>query len=189
MNLQTALHRVSKDCPQWVIEQIVLIKVPFIDFKLQDNFGYLLVHKNLENDLKIIFQKLYQIQFPIYSIIPMSDSKFWNDKHWCDNLSMRLNNSTCFNYRTIAGKTKLSTHALGMAIDINPMQNPYICKKTILPKNGSYQINQIGTFSNNNKAIKIFENRGFFWGGNFSTMKDYHHFEKKVKGFEQYFQD
>jgi len=43
-----------------------------------------------------------------------------------DDLAVADNNTSCFNYRVVAGSTKLSRHALGLAIDINPFYNPYV---------------------------------------------------------------
>ncbi|MCJ8345210.1 M15 family metallopeptidase [bacterium] len=189
MNLQSALYRCSKDCPRWILDEIRLVKVPYVNFDLQSCCGYLLLHKDLVSDIQFIFQKLYETKFPIHSILPLSDPKFWNGQSWCDDLSMNFNNSSSFNYRKIGGKNKLSTHALAMAIDINPMQNPWIYQDKILPKQACYDTSQQGTILKESYIVDLFEERGFFWGGNFNEMKDYHHFEKKIKSYEKYFEE
>ena len=56
---------------------------------------------------------------------------------WCDLRSMQANNCSAFNYRSMIHKTKLSYHALGLAVDINPMLNPFIKGSTVLPEGAS----------------------------------------------------
>ena len=84
-----------------------------------------------------------------------------------DSLSMAENNSSCFNYRTIAGRKKLSDHAFGRAIDINPMQNPYNQQnKAIHPRNAIYDPLAKGTLIKDSAAVTVFLKRGWNWGGN-----------------------
>jgi hypothetical protein len=92
---------------------------------------------------------------------------------------MAVNNSSGFNFRTIAGTTKLSLHSLGKAVDINPWQNPVIYPDgSIAPSGAIYNPQKAGTFSNNHPVVVEFIKRGWHWGGNFVEPKDYHHFEK-----------
>ena len=98
--------------------------------------------------------------------------------------SMEDNNSSSFCYRKIVNTNKLSKHALGLAIDINPLYNPYVVKNKISPVSASVNKNRS---QENNKYIKkgdviynAFTKRGWTWGGDWKDKKDYQHFEKDL---------
>jgi len=69
-------------------------------------------------------------------------------------------------------------HAYGYALDINPMQNPYIKGKIVVPPGALYDINKPGTLISSSPVVKIFIRLGWTWGGNWKSLKDYQHFEK-----------
>lgn len=91
---------------------------------------------------------------------------------------MADNNSSAFNYRTAVGKTNLSRHAFGRAIDINPVQNPYVKGGLVLPPGAVYDTGVRGTLLPDGVVVQAFEKRGWTWGGRWTTLKDWHHFEK-----------
>ena len=143
--------------------------------------GELICHHSIAQDLKEIFEELYRQKYPIQCIQLIDD--FGAD----DETSMRANNTYCFCYRTIAGSKKLSKHAQGLAIDINPLYNP--CVKT--NKNGQriVQPATAGQYANRSKSFpykitkkdlcyRLFIQHGFHWGGSWNSLKDYQHFEK-----------
>ena len=86
--------------------------------------GELICNKAISTDLLEIFQALYEARYPIASL------RLIDDYDADDERSMTANNSSCFNYRPIAGTTRLSAHSRGMAIDINPLYNPYVKRTT-----------------------------------------------------------
>ncbi|MDO4942963.1 MAG: M15 family metallopeptidase [Lachnospiraceae bacterium] len=101
---------------------------------------------------------------------------------------MAANNSSCFNYRVIAGTDDLSEHAYGKAVDINPLYNPYVLA------NGSYTPLNAGNYVDRRKNIpgkidhddlcyQLFRKKGYYWGGDWEGTKDYQHFqlEKRYK--------
>ena len=93
---------------------------------------------------------------------------------------MNDNNTSAMNYRCIAGTKRLSNHAYGKAVDINPFFNPVIYENgKISPANAKYDPDTDGTFTANHPVVKAFLDRGWRWGGNFNSFKDYHHFDKK----------
>ena len=94
---------------------------------------------------------------------------------------MEDNNTSAYNYRFIENTTKLSNHSYGMAIDINPKYNPMIIKNKTYPTNGEYSEKNIGTINKNSELVKIFKKRGWKWGGDYKSLKDFQHFEKIVK--------
>lgn len=92
---------------------------------------------------------------------------------------MSANNSSCFNFRKIAGTDKLSLHAYGLAIDINPMQNPFIQNSKISPANGKDFIDRSKIKAGMvEPVVEVFYKYGFTeWGGNWQEPIDYHHFQ------------
>ena len=92
---------------------------------------------------------------------------------------MQANNSSCFNFRKIDGSDLLSMHSYGLAIDINPVQNPFIQNGTILPLAGKeYLERELIRKGMVEPIINIFNKYGFtVWGGDWTTPRDYHHFQ------------
>lgn len=158
--------------PQDIRKQLTLIDVLYFGFDENIHKGQLVIRKSLSAEVKEIFDKLLSVHFPIEKVIPVV--KYG----WDDEKSMEDNNSSAFNYRVIAGTEKLSNHAYGKAIDINPLQNPYISKKIILPKNGKYNKKAKGTITPDSAVVKVFKKHGWSWGGDWKSKKDYQHFEK-----------
>ena len=94
---------------------------------------------------------------------------------------MEANNTSAFNYRPVTGGTRLSNHAYGRAIDINTFLNPYIKGDIVLPHGARYDPNIEGTFTSENPIVKTFIQLGWQWGGDWTDLKDYQHFEKPLK--------
>ena len=97
---------------------------------------------------------------------------------WSDYESMNADNSSAFNYRFVANTTRLSNHATGRAIDINPWQNPQIIKGVASPEGATYNPTAKGTLTENSVVVKLFKEKGWEWGGDWKTRTDYQHFEK-----------
>lgn len=164
-------------CPQKVLQRLQLLKITYHSFDNKIHQGQIVIDKDLVKDIAGAFELLLKEKFPLTSVIPISDPRF----NWNDELSMQANNSSGFNYRTIAGTDKLSKHALGQAIDINPLLNPYIKGNLIRPRGALYQPQKPGTITENSKIAQFFQKRGWVWGGNWDDRKDYQHFEKFAK--------
>lgn len=162
------------EIPQDILEELVLVNVYYLGFDSLLHQGQLVVASGLAPEVSLIFEELLAIRFPIERVIPISAY------NWCDSLSMAQNNSSGFNYRYIRGTNLLSDHALGRAIDINPMQNPHFTRRFgTLPPDAVYNVNAKGTFTHDSEAVKIFRNYGWRWGGRWWNYKDYQHFYKK----------
>lgn len=172
MSLAEALS--GKEIPSEIENTLQLIEVEYFSFNSKIERGYLVVHKDLANEIKFIFSKILDLKFPIEKIIPV------NKYDWSDDRSMEDNNTSAFNYRIIYGTNRLSKHSYGTAIDINPLLNPYYpADGTVHPKNGKYEPNIPGTLSLDNEVVKLFESMGWEWGGRWKN-KDWQHFEKKI---------
>jgi len=128
-----------------------------------------------------VFDVALKEHFPIHSVIPISDKQFRKDDRWDDDLSMEANNTSAFNYRFVTGSShRLSEHAYGRSIDINPLQNPYIKGDTILPKGAKYDPDVNGTLTTDHPIVLTFLRLGWEWGGNWTSCRDYQHFEKPL---------
>lgn len=160
--------------PKNIIDSLVLIDVFYYSFDKKLHKGQILINKELANEIIEIFEMIKTIKFPIAKAIPISAF------NWSDMASMEANNTSSFNYRYIAGTNRLSLHARGRAIDINPLLNPVVYEDgRIEPKNGSYNTKELGTFYPTHPVVLEFKSLGWRWGGEFKTYKDYHHFDKE----------
>ncbi len=161
------------EIPSSIINELTLVEVEYYSFDDKLHRGQLVVNKKAEKDIKIIFNLIRELKFPIAKVIPAV--KY----NWDDEASMKDNNTVAFNYRKVKGSKVLSAHSYGMAIDINPIQNPHIKGKITLPQIGKYDQKGKGTILHDSKLVKEFVNRGWHWGGRWRSSKDYQHFEKK----------
>lgn len=161
--------------PKDITSQMTLVQVEYIDYSGKENLGLLVVNKKIEKEIIEIFKEIKKSGFQIEKIIPISEYD------WDDDKSMEDNNTSGYNYRFVANTTKLSNHSYGMAIDINPRYNPMLVKDKVYPSNGSYSKENKGTIVADSPVVKIFKKRGWTWGGDYKTIKDYQHFEKVIK--------
>ncbi len=183
-----------------ILDDLELLNIPYFSFEensfnINDNkvfIGQVLVNKKLKEDLIEFFKIAFVNKFPFGLMKPLSDNMFWDEgyQEWSDMLSMKYNNTSSFNLRKIANKDKLSLHSYGLAIDFNPMLNPCIyCEDggSQEPENAEYNESRIGTFTTDaslNPVGSLLTNflisKGWTWGGNWTTLKDYHHFQKAI---------
>ena len=157
------------------------LQVQHVDFQGKTQQGILICNKTISKDLREIFAELYKAKYPIERIRPISE---YNDD---DERSMQANNTSCYCYRPIAGSNKLSKHALGLAIDVNPLYNPCVRRKKdgtlkVEPSTGRPYIDRNKSFkykiTTSDLCYRLFTQHGFQWGGAWRSLKDYQHFEK-----------
>ena len=157
------------------------LRIMHYDGKGREVQGELVCNKLIANDLLEIFKELHKQQYPIEQV------RLIDDYDGDDERSMQANNTSCFNYRAIAGSTKLSKHSQGLAIDINPLYNPCVRhrkdgKLSVEPQNGRPYANRKKTFpykiDKNDLCYRLFTKHGFKWGGEWRSLKDYQHFER-----------
>ena len=141
--------------------------------------GRLICNKKIGQKVLAAFQKLFDNAYQIEKI------RLIDDYNGNDEASMRDNNTSCFNYRKIAGSNKLSNHSFGLALDINPLYNPYV-KRTktstiVSPETASKYADRTRPFPHkidkDDLAYQVFAEQGFFWGGSWISVKDYQHFD------------
>lgn len=159
--------------PEEVIRTLCLIRVRYHGFDERLHEGQLVVHQELAEDLKEIFSLIEALRLPVAGAVPIVRYG------WSDAASMAADNASAFNFRVIAGTDRLSLHATGRAVDINPRQNPAVYPDgRIAPTGAAYFPGTPGTFTDAHPVVDAFLERGWRWGGCFTHMKDYHHFEK-----------
>lgn len=158
-------------------EDLRYLTVFHYDYDGQIEEGELVCNKAIAHDLLCFFGALFSQEYPINSICLVDDYEA------SDEASMQANNTSCFNYRTIAGSKTLSKHAFGMAIDVNPMENPCVSGSFVQPKTAKEYVDRTKDFPHkideNDFCKKVFESYGFIWGGHWRSVKDYQHFEKQ----------
>lgn len=165
------------------LDRLRLVTISYYDHNGQERHdGQLVVLEAVAESVQAIFEELHQLKFPIHSILPIDH--FEGD----DNASMEANNSSAFNYREIEGSSGLiSIHSYGLAIDVNPVQNPFIVfdetqdpvAMKLYPTKGWSYINRINQKPGMVEPIvALFKQHGFtVWGGNWTTPIDWHHFQ------------
>ncbi len=158
---------------QKVIDSLCLINVQYYSFDGKIHKGQLVINKIVKKDVEEIFELILKEKFPVAKVIPIV--KY----NWSDSESMKDNNTSSFNYRFVAGTTRLSNHATGRAVDINPFFNPVVYPDgKVSPEGAKYQPSKRGRFSDENIVVKEFLKKGWRWGAKFSKYADNHHFDK-----------
>jgi len=164
-------------------EDLRLVTVLYYSYDENDHEGEIVVHKDIAEKVLNVFKILYDKKFPIESI------KLVDYFEGDDDLSMKANNSSGFNFRVIPGTDRISNHGYGLAIDINPLVNPYVTKKGVFPSEGEAYVDRNqevkGMIKENDVCYNAFISEGFTWGGAWQNSKDYQHFEIKIEGINQ----
>lgn len=168
----------KKNCTQSV-EDLRYLKLLHKNLNGETLNGEMICNVKIAESLIDIFQKLFATSYPIEKI------RLIDEYNADDELSMRDNNSSCFNFRYVSDTNRISKHGYGLAVDINPRYNPYIRffdgKKIIEPANGVEYENREKNYpykiEENDLCCKLFAEHGFLWGGNcWEEEKDYQHF-------------
>lgn len=155
------------------------------DFEGQIRVGEMIVNKAIREDVLEIFTELFRNHYEINSM-HLIDNYWTGDGASSDSASIDANNTSAFCYRAATGSGKLSNHAYGLAIDINPQQNPYVSYSTGSPRwshsNADGYIDRTSgakhMITHEDLAYKLFKEHGFRWGGDWKNIKDYQHFDK-----------
>lgn len=171
----------STDNPSISYDELCYMHILHYNFEGIPSEGELICNKAIAQDLIEIFYELYRNEYQIEKVCLIE--AYDGD----DTLSMANNNTSCFNYRNVNHSSSLSKHALGLAIDINPLYNPYITydkegNETVSPIEAADYADRSKSFpykiDENDLCYKLFIEHGFTWGGNWNSCKDYQHFQK-----------
>lgn len=170
-------------------DELRYLRVLHYDDKGKVQTGELVCNVCIAQDLLEIFEELYKAQYPIEKMRLIDEYGAKSKSSGADDdASMADNNTSCFNFRNVAGTKSLSKHAFGRAIDINPRYNPYVHmlqgKQVVDPANGApyakkrTKKNSPMIITTDDLCYRLFIQHGFTWGGAWKTMKDYQHFQK-----------
>jgi peptidoglycan L-alanyl-D-glutamate endopeptidase CwlK len=162
----------GKEIPRAIERDLSLIEVEYLSFDGLEHRGQLVVHRDLAEEVKVIFEELKAAHFPIEKVVPVTRYG------WSDESAMADNNSSAFNYRSVQGWRHLSQHAYGKAIDINPHMNPHVKNGVSQPAGAVYAPSVPGTIVAEGPVVAAFRKRGWEWGGDWRKSKDWQHFEK-----------
>ena len=169
-----------KDNPYIGRDDLRHIRALHWDYDNQMHVGEMICNKAIADRVAQIMRQLFDAKYPIQRMLlpDVYDAD--------DETQMRDNNSSCFCYRAIAGSTKLSKHARGLAIDINTLYNPYYKDRTdgtrfIQPATAGKYCDRTWDFpykiDHDDLCFRLFTEAGFEWGGDWTSCKDYQHFE------------
>lgn len=168
-------HSWHEGCPV-PPSQLRRVTVPYVDFDGRSRRGELIVHQRVASQVGTIFTELAAAGVPIRSIRPVDD--FGGS----DDASMAADNTSAFNCRDAVGGSGWSQHAYGLAIDVNPRENPYLYDGKVLPPEGEPFVDRSplrkGMIGPGGAVHRAFTSRGWGWGGAWRSSKDYQHFSK-----------
>lgn len=176
VDLEEMPYTYSPGCPVSV-EDLLLIRFVHLDFEGKDKVGEIVLNRAIAGSFIEIMRIAYDVRYPLQQAVIMDHPAIKGN----DEYSMEANNTSAFNYRKIAGTDQISNHSYGLAIDINPLMNPYLASDGgWYPKRGKSYINRAedrpGMLDDTHDITLAFMERGFEWGGTWERP-DYHHFE------------
>lgn len=172
----TASHRPG--CPV-ALTGLRYLQLSYVGFDGRAREGELVVAARHADDVVTVFERLFEARWPIRRMVLVDE--YDGD----DDLSMAANNTSGYNCRRVAGTDRWSNHAYGGAIDINPVQNPYVQGSSFVPENaaefafvprGPRARVDRGVIHAGDVVVDAFTDVGWEWGGTWTGSKDYQHF-------------
>lgn len=156
------------------LDDLALLELRHWGFDGQVHTGRMVVAAHLAETVSAVFGELFAAGYPIERMEPVD--AFDGD----DDRSMEANNTHAFNCRPVEGTDRWSEHAFGAAIDINPVQNPYVRGGRVSPDAGTGYLDRSdvrpGMIVRPGPVVDAFDAVGWGWGGDWRSVKDYHHF-------------
>ncbi|HXZ82215.1 MAG TPA: M15 family metallopeptidase [Acidimicrobiales bacterium] len=156
--------------------QLRLLHLRYYGFDGHSHVGTMIVNAAVVDDVRTIFGRLYAARFPIRRMVPVDAF------HGQDPASMTADNTSAFNCRLAVapGPPQWSVHAYGEAIDVNPVENPYIDDGVVMPVAGARFLDRSdvrpGMAVPGGTLVAAFASVGWYWGGNWTGSPDYQHF-------------
>ena len=162
-----------RGCPV-PVSQLRLVTVTYWGFDARAHTGRLVLNRDAVSPAIRALHSLYDARFPIRRMVLV-------DRYGgSDDRSMAADNTSAFNCRPVEHSTAWSEHAYGRAIDINPLENPYVRGAQVLPPAGRAFVNRFrrspGMIHAGDAAVRAFARVGWAWGGYWRSLKDYQHF-------------
>lgn len=163
---------IGRATPLEVARTLDVRDVGYLGFDGRTHQGQIVCAKPVCDELVQWFSELETAKFPLRSVKPIS--VFGGS----DSASMAADNTYCFAHRGIWGSRRLSWHASGRAIDINPQENPAFKRGTVTPAGARLDHAVPGTLSDTSVAVRRLKARGWHWGAHWRRVQDWQHFEK-----------
>jgi len=155
--------------------QLRLVRVSYWGFDGRAHLGSIVVRSTAARDIVSVFRRLYAARFPIRRLRPIDAYRA------SDARSMAADNTSAFNcrYAIAPGPRRWSSHAYGLAIDVNPVENPYLDRGVVRPPAGRRYLDRSrrrpGMAVSGGVLVRAFAAVGWSWGGTWSSP-DYQHF-------------
>jgi hypothetical protein len=169
--IDTRSWRDDARCPRF--DDLRYLTVEHVTFAGTVSGGELIVAAVIAARTVELFRRLHAIGFPIRAM------RLVDDFGGSDDASMAADNSSAFNFRTVAGTDVLSQHARGLAIDINPVENPWRRPDGFVPAEGAAFVDRTnvrpGMIVRPGPVVAAFDELGWEWGGDWRHAKDDHH--------------
>jgi len=163
-------HSYRAGCPV-APAQLRTVRVSYWGFDGRERVGRIVVSRRVATDVRTVFRKLWEARFRIKSLRPVSEFRGSDDR------SMAADNTSGFNCRVVGGTSRWSLHAYGEAIDVNPVENPYVQGSTVSPSAGRAYLDRSrvrpGMAVEGGVLVRAFAAAGWKWGASFG---DYQHF-------------
>jgi hypothetical protein len=144
------------------------------DFGGRARTGRLIAHEDVARDLADVFRRLHAARFPIRRMVPV-DAYGGSDFR-----SIEADNTSAFNCRYVEGTNRWSEHAYGRAIDVNPIENPYVSGGRTSHRDSRRYVRRTprrpGMAFEGGALVRAFDAIGWGWGGRWSGVKDHQHF-------------
>jgi hypothetical protein len=157
------------------LSDLRLLRLRHWGFDGTTHLGEMVVHADAASALVQVFGDVYGARVPVERI------RLVDEYGADDDRSMAANNTSAYNCRTVAGSSTWSQHAYGRAVDVNPVQNPYVSSSgAVDPPAGAAYVDRAdvrpGMVVRGGPVLTAFERIGWGWGGDFTRSKDYQHF-------------
>ena len=163
-------HSYRAGCPVGPA-QLRTVRVTYWGFDGRPHVGSIVVARRVAADVVAVFRLLWEGLFPLRRLQPVSAYR------GSDDASMAADNTSGFNCRFVGGTTRWSMHAYGEAIDVNPVENPYVRGSTVSPAAGRAFLDRSrqrkGMAVAGGVLVRAFASVGWKWGASFG---DYQHF-------------
>ncbi len=156
--------------------QLRRVRVTYWGFDRAVHTGAFVASARRVDQLVRVFRRLYRARFPIHRLRPI-DAYGGNDER-----SLAADNTAAFNcrYAVAPGPRRWSSHAYGEAIDVNPVENPYLEGGRVHPRNGRAYLDRSnvrrGMAVRGGLLVRAFAEAGWKWGGRWAGSPDYQHF-------------
>jgi hypothetical protein len=161
-------------CPV-ALRELRVLRLRHRDFEGRARLGMLIAHRDVAARLVRVFRRLYRAGVPIRRMTPI-DAYGGSDFR-----SIEADNTSAFNCRFVDGTTRWSEHAYGRAIDVNPIENPYVSAGDRVAHAASRPYvrrtpARPGMAVEGGALVAAFDAEGFGWGGRWRGVRDYQHF-------------